>query len=696
MTKRALAAGKIVAICAALIALTWIVFGQTLGHQFVNFDDGSYVYRNSIVARGLSVDGIKWAFTHSVAANWHPVTVLSHMVDCQFYGLAPGGHHFTNVALHSIAVVLLFVLLWNMTGFLWRSAFVAAVFAIHPLHVESVAWIAERKDVLSAVFFMLTLNAYVWYARQPSRLRYFIVLACFVFGLMSKPMLVTVPFLLLLLDYWPLGRFHRGSSPRKKKSNVRSLVLEKVPMLVLAAATGVVALLTQHQSINLVATTSLWARVANAFAAILVYIGQTVWPVRLAVFYPHPEGNISFTKVLFAVAAIIVLTTAAYLSRKRAPYFFVGWFWFLGMLLPVLGIVQVGIQAHADRYTYLPQVGLCLGGAWMAADVSSKWRYRQIILALAALAVLVPLTRAARLQASYWYGGRSLWQHALAVTPDNEPARVHLSDAFLQSGQIADALEQARLAAATNPESAESHGVLGAALARSNNLDEAIKELQRAAQLDANLPRVYYNLGNVLAQRGAVEDAISAYEKDLRIENLPEAHNNLALLLLRNRQLTLALEHLKTALELKPDYSEARNNFAIALSQAGQMREAIAQWERTLELEPDNLQAQCNLAWVYSTSPEDSIRKGAKAVQLAERAVQLSGRKNPRVWRLAAAAYAEAGRYSEAIKAAEAAVEYAQSAQDFALVRTLEGNLKLFQANSPLRDVRAVPPLESR
>ncbi len=618
---------KMAGIVILLAGLVWLVFGQTLRHQFVNFDDGAYVYRNPAVARGISSEAITWAFTHVVAANWHPLTMLSHMLDCSLYGVAPGGHHLTNVLLHTTAAIMLFLVFWSMTEALWRSAFVAAVFAVHPLHVESVAWIAERKDVLSGVFFMLTIGLYVHYARRPTALRYLSVLACFALGLAAKPMLVTLPFVLLLLDYWPLGRF--------RTSTVTKLITEKIPLFILTVAACVETLLSQHQSIDLIKTMSLGARVANAFVAVMIYMGQTFWPTNLAVFYPHPERNIPLWQVVSGVGFFTLTSAAALALRKAAPYFMVGWFWYAGMLLPVIGIVQVGIQGHADRYMYLPQIGLTIIVTWGVAAVSKNWQYRREFLSILCLAIIALLVYSDRLQATYWQDSLSLWEHAAAVTPDNETVREHLSDAYLEKGLVDDAITQAKQAC---------------------NIDEAITN----------------------------------YEAEIRIyPSFVEGHNNLARALFGKGDISTAMAHLKTALRLNPNFAEARNNFGIALSQSGDVPGAIAQWNKTLELQADNIDAHCNLAWVYTTSPDSTIRDGSKAVELAERALQLSDQKNARIWRLAAAAYAEAGKFADAIKAAQNGLALAQAAGDTTLAQTLEMNIKLFEENGPIRDVGA-------
>jgi tetratricopeptide (TPR) repeat protein len=606
-----------VGVCICLAVLTWAVFGQTLRHDFVNYDDPRYVYQNTRITSGLNIAGIAWAFTHIHSENWHPLTTITHMLDCSLYGLKAGGHHFTNVLFHTVAVVLLFLVLEQMTGALWRSAFVAAVFAIHPLHVESVAWVAERKDVLSGVFFMLTLLAYVHYTRAPSTWRYLIVAFVFTLGLMSKPMLVTLPFVLLLLDYWPLRRITDQRLDVGRR--LLSLLLEKIPLIALSAVSSVVTFLAQRGALGWTEQLPMLTRVNNALVTYVIYVRQMFWPANLAVFYPHPENRLSLWEISLALAVFIGVTTTAVILRKKAPYFITGWFWYLGMLVPVIGLVQVGWQGHADRYTYLPQIGLYIAGTWAIWNLSAASRRRRVILGAAALLLMGALTCSAWIQTSYWRNSETLFTHALTVTRHNDVAENNLGIVLLERGQ----------------------------------LDEAISRLQAAI--------------------------------DLRPENGP-AHNNLAKALLQKGRGAEAMAHYRKFLEIEPQNVEARNILGTALIQQGRMREAIQQWQDALAIEPENGNAASNLAWVFATCPHDSIRDGRRAVELAEKALRLSGGKIPMVFRVLAAAYAENGQFLQAIESAQRGSDLANSQGNPALVAELQSNIALYQAGTQLRD----------
>jgi len=597
-------------ICIALAGVTWLVFSQTLWHDFINYDDPHYVYENTKITGGLSISGIAWAFSHIHSLNWHPMTTISHMLDCQLYGLKAGWHHFTNVLLHTLAAMLLFLALQQMTGAVWRSAFVAAVFAIHPLRVESVAWIAERKDVLSGVFFMLTLLAYVNYVRLPRIRGYLVVVFLFACGLMSKPMLVTLPFVLLLLDYWPLDRI---------KGQLWKRVAEKIPLIALSAVSSVITFLVQKSAVGQTEELPIFERINNAVVSYVLYIWQMLWPVNLAVFYPHPENRLPPWEIVCCLLVVMCITVAAIALRTHRPYLLTGWLWYLGMLVPVIGLVQVGWQGRADRYTYLPQIGLYIAATWGVANLTALHRHRRATLSTVAVLVIAALSSCAWVQTSYWRNSETLFRHALAVTTNNDVAENNLGIVFLGQGK----------------------------------LDEAISLLQSAV--------------------------------DLRSDNSP-AHENLAKALLQKGEVDNALVHYRKLLELQPDNIEVHNIVGTVLIQQHRIREGVEEWRKGLAIDPNNGNAMSNLAWVFATSPDDSLRDGAKAVQFAEQALRISGGRIPIIFRTLAAAYAESGQFSEARQTAQRGIELANSQGNSALAAELQGNIALYQERQPLRD----------
>ena len=590
-----------------------MVFAQTLRYDFVNYDDPTYVYQNARITSGINLSNVAWSFTHVHSGNWHPLTTVTHMLDCQLHGLNAGWHHLTNVVLHCLAVVLLFVALARMTGALWRSVFVAAVFAVHPLHVESVAWIAERKDVLSAVFFTLTLLAYLHYTRSPSIGRYLVVALVIALGLMSKPMLVTLPFILLLLDYWPLGRFEA------RKSNTVRLVLEKISLIAFSGISSIVTFLAQRGAIGWTEQLPMWERLSNAFVAYVVYIRQMFWPKGLAVFYPHPENRLPVWEVGLALIVLAGITAVAFFFRRKAPYFVTGWLWYLGMLVPVIGLLQVGWQGHADRYTYLPQIGLYIAVTWAITDLTRSWRYQRTALSTAAVLVVAALSYCAWGQTSYWRNSETLFTHTLAVTSNNDVALNNLGIIFLDKGE----------------------------------LDEAISKLQAAI--------------------------------DLRPENAP-AHDNLAKALLKKGRIAEAMVHYRKFLKLEPANVEARNTLGTVLIQQGHVKEAIEQWREALATQPENGNAESNLAWVFATCPDDSIRDGTRAADLGERALRISGGKIAMIYKVLAAAYAENGRFADAVETAQRGADLATIQGNPGLAAELQSNIALYQSGRPLRD----------
>ena len=693
------------AICLVLAAITFAVFGQTLTHEFIVYDDDDYVYGNPMVARGLTLKGIVWAFTHVHSANWHPLTWISHELDCQLYGLHPGGHHLTNVLLHTATVIALFLVLRQMTGVLWRSAFVAALFAIHPLRVESVAWVAERKDVLSGLFFMLTIGAYVRYARRPwPPARYGLVVLLFALGLMCKPMLVTLPLVLLLLDYWPLQRVESAGR----------LVLEKLPLLALSAASCVVTLLAQNETIQSTESCSMPVRFANALVSCLVYLGQMVWPAGLAVFYPYPKNGPPPGEVVLAGILLANLSAVAVWQRRKQPWILMGWLWYLMMLLPVVGIIRVGNQAHADRYTYLPQIGIYMAVTWLVAE----WRVSRVALGGLMAVVLAVLMVCAWKQTVYWQDSETLWTHTLACTTGNDEAHYNLGIALRQKGRVDEAIAEYQEALQINPDYGDAHINLGSALLQAARLDEAIAQLQKALQIKPNYAAAHYNLGVALRQKGRVDEAIAQLQKALQIKpGFAEAHYSLGNALCQNGRMDEAIIHYQEALQINPDYADAQFNLGNALLQKGQadeavthfqraleinpnkagihlnlglcfyrlgrMEEAISQYQTALQLEPADPAVQNDLAWILATCPQASLRNGTKAVELAQQANDLAGGKNPIILHTLAAAFAEAGRFSEAVETAQRALHLAETQSNTKLAGQLQCEMKLYQTGSP-------------
>jgi Flp pilus assembly protein TadD len=630
-------------VCVLLALVTLLIYLPVRHYSFVNLDDGKYVTENPMVQAGLTWAGVKYAFTSWYGDFWHPLTCLSHMLDCQLFGLNAGGHHLVSVLFHATNAVLLLLLLLRLTGAFWQSAFIAALFAWHPLHVESVAWVAERKDVLSTFFGLLTLMAYVRYAqgvnsdmRQVTRTSsiqsrvmrhasryYWLALLLFALALMAKPMLVTLPFVFLLLDYWPLRRVtgdgwrvtgdkksvgkrstfnssafafgYGATAPKRSEGGQLSTILEKWPFFALAAASCVVTFIAQKRggAVAPLGGYPLSARIGNAAVAYVKYLFNSVYPVNLAVFYPLPK-EIPLVQVAGAMMVLAVISWLIWRARRQRPYLLMGWLWYLGMLVPAVGLVQVGPQAMADRFTYLPLIGVFIGVVFGLGDLAKKLRLEPMVMISIAGIVLAGCLFATARQLHFWRDNETLFERTLAVTKDN--------------------------------------------------------------------PVAHYTLGNGLLQRGQVEEAMAQFQK---------------------------------ALEIKPDYTEAHNNLGCAFLRKGQVNKAMAHFQKALELQPNNVEVQNNLAWVLATAPNASLRNGVKAVGLAQRANQLSGGQNPAFIGTLAAAYAEAGRFPEAVTTARQTLQLATGQTSPAAVDALRTQIGLYQAGLPFRDLSLTNTLSS-
>lgn len=658
-----------VAIVLLLAGAIWLAFWPLLQSEFVNYDDTAYVLENPQVLGGLSWANAFWAFSSGYFGNWHPLTWLSHMLDVQLFGLRAGLHHLTSLLFHAVNAVLLFLLLRRMTGATWRSAAVAAFFGLHPLHVESVAWVSERKDVLSSFFFMLTLWAYVRYAEvrgQRSEVRgqgadrfYFLSLAFFALGLMSKAMVVTVPFVLLLLDYWPLGRLE----DRGRRSEVSSrgpshhvsrftLLVEKIPFFLLTVvATGIAVMLLHQAGATNEGPDEGWPqRLVRTGTSYGQYLAKAAWPANLAMPYPRP-GHWPVAPGLIGVGAVLSVSVVAVRFGRRRPYLPVGWFWFLGMLIPVIGLSPVGSQPFADRYTYLPLIGLSIMLVWLLADLGERWRLPRSILFAAVIVALLACAIASHMQAGFWHDSEQLYRRALQVTQNNYLAHNGLGLHLFQKGKVAEAIQHYEAAVQINPLYDVAQSNLGRALAERGRYAEAMQHLETSLKLRPDDIKARNNLGGVLMQSGRTEEAVQAFQEVVR---------------------------------LQPRHASAYNNLALSYEKLGRKAEAVGCYRRALGLQPESLQALNNLAWLLATCPEERIRNGTEAVELATRACELSKYMNPVPVATLAAAYAGVGRFAEAVSFVERAQELiGQGAGQ--LPKQLAVMLKHFQAGQAYR-----------
>jgi len=705
-------------IYLALALTTLAAYWHLRSCQFVNYDDKQYVAENRHVKAGLTCKSVVWAFTTGHASNWHPLTWLSHMLDCHLFGTNPRWHHFTNLLLHIANTLLLFTVFKQMTAALWRSAFVAAAFALHPLHVESVAWIAERKDVLSTLFWMLTMIAYVSYVRRPGISRYLLTVVVFALGLMAKPMLVTLPFVLLLLDYWPLERLQLC-----RDANHRlwfQLVREKVPFFVLSAASSVITFLVQQSgaAVATIEKVPISFRITNALVSYVSYIVKTVYPSRLAVLYPLSGHDLLMAKSVLSFIVLVSVSAGIIRLARRRQYLAVGWLWYLGTLLPVIGLIQVGEQAFADRYTYIPLIGLFIVISWGGFDLLAKWQYRKITLALSAGIVLVVLLICTRIQVRYWQNSFTLFGHALDVTENNSGMHRAMGLSLVSQRRFDEAVSHCRQAVQINPNSARLHKSLGVALAAQGKFEEAISSYRQALQLKPNYAEVYNYLGDALQSQGWLDEAVSAYRQALQFKpNYVEAHNNLSVALQLKGRSNEAITHLRQALEAEPYYAEAYCNLGVVLQSQGKLDEAVSCYRRAVQLKPgfaeahynlarvlanenkineavthlketlrrrpDWLGPMNNLAWFLATHKDSEFYDPQEAIRLAQRACKLTEYNQPNLLDTLAAAYAAAGRFPEAVATAERALALARPSQQKEMIEQIQSHVDLYKSSRP-------------
>lgn len=573
---------------------------RVLGFEFVNFDDGPYVYGNRHVSGPISIRSITWAFTAVHSFNWHPITWISHMIDCRIFGIAsPGGHHATSVLLHIANALLLFGLLRGLTGSNWRSGFVAGLFALHPTRVESVAWIAERKDVLSTFFMLLTLLAYASYAKHRGPWRYLVSLFLFALGLMSKPMLVSLPILLLLLDLWPLQRLSSS-----KNTTIGSLLLEKLPFFALAGASCVVTYIVQINSgaAQMLGSLPLGVRVANALVAYFSYIGKMLWPARLTPLYPHPENTLPAWQVIAAGAGMVVATVLAVRYRRSRPYIFTGWLWYVVSLVPVIGLVQVGQQAMADRYSYVPFIGLFVIVAWGAVDSLARFgRCGRTLPITAGVIVALLLGTCTWFQTGCWSNTSTLTAHAMAATDGANTAVMFLADSLQKQGELDQAAAVLKRAALQDrPGIGRAHAMLGDVLLNAGRNAEAEEHIRKAIELEPRLVAPRNSLGVLLVMKGRPEGALQAFRGAASIDpRSSDAHFGIGLILESQGKTDEALSEYKRAIRFNAERNDARSKLAIIYRNRGQLREAITVLRDAIDVNPEQSDALCMLGSIY-------------------------------------------------------------------------------------------------
>ncbi len=594
-----------------LVAATLAVYWQMQNQEFINFDDNIYVTENRHIQGGLSREGVGWAFTNtSQAGLWIPLTWLSLMLDHDLYGLKAGGYKFTNLLFHLANILLLFTILKKMTGKLWCCAFVAALFALHPLRVESVAWVTERKDVLSTLFWLLTLLAYIRYIARPNTKRYLLIILAFTLGLMAKPMLVTLPFVLLLLDYWPLNRFQQSDNMLRNESLRRitakerlshpsfKLLVEKLPLIILAAFVSIGTIIAEHgagaaESLELL---PIKLRVANSLVSYVSYIGKTFWPQSLGVLYPHPGSNLPMWQATGAALLLIFISAIVLRAHRKQPHLMVGWLWYLGTLLPVIGLLQVGDQAMADRFTYVPGIGLFIMISWGIPELLSGWRHRRIALSLTASATVSAMIVLSWFQVQFWDNSRTLFAHTLNVTRENWLMQNNLGVTLFDSGKGDEAIKCYVEALRIRPDYPEAHNNLGLALTTRGKSAEAVPHFAEALRIKPDYPEAHNNLGFALAIQGKNQEAVFHYSEALRLKpDYVDAHNNYGMALAEAGKTQEAADQFSEAIRLNPEYAQAHNNLGLTLKMANRLAEAFAQFTQAIQIKPDYAEAQNNL-----------------------------------------------------------------------------------------------------
>ena len=687
-------------VCFFLVVITLVAYLQLPTHDFLNLDDSGYITQNMHVKEGVTWKNFAWAFSFTNFAYWHPLTWLSHMLDFQLFGMNASMHHLMNLFFHIANSLLLFLVFNRMTGSLWKSAFIAALFAIHPLNVESVAWASERKNVLSTFFWMLTMLAYVRYTEQPNFYRYLLILFVFVLGLMSKPMLVTLPFVLLILDYWPLNRFtlfqpndnehgfRQSIDSGSRLTQDLHLVLEKIPFLFLSAVSIYLSSLSVQRFGAIISTASvpMKLRITNALISYIAYIKKMVWPYNLAVYYPYPK-TIPLWEIAGAGLFMACVTFFTFRRAKEKPYFAIGWLWYIGTLFPVIGLAQAGLwPSIADRFAYVPLIGVFIIISWGVPDLISRWRYKKLIIASVAIAIISIFTVTTHVQNMYWANNITLFKHALDVTNDNDIAHQKLGEALASQGKTNEAVRQYFEALRINPKLSAAHLNLGVCLREEGKLDEAIEHFSNVLQTNPNSAGAYYEIGVALEKMDKFDAAVRYFSKALRIKpNNAIAHNYLGIVLARQKKENEAIFHFYEALRIDPNYADANFNLGIIFADQKNIKQAIRRYKRALYINPNMTQALYNLSWILATCNNERYRNGEEAIELATQLCNITKFRQPLPFDALAAAYAETKKFDAAVLSAEKGLKLAVYQGSKELVLGLKKRLELYQKKRPYR-----------
>lgn len=679
------ASGKYLTFCIfSVLALSTIaIYFQTVNFDFITYDDPGYVYENQHVKDGFDAESFVWAFTTGSLGNWHPLTWLSHMLDCQLFGLDPGWHHLTNLILHIANTLLLFAVLKRMTNDLWQSAFVAAAFALHPMHIESVAWISERKDVLSTLFWLLTMHAYLRYVKKPGKINYFLVMLVFALGLMTKPMLVTLPLVLLLLDYWPLKRFELAKTPRPK---FFLLALEKAPLIALAVASSVVTFLAQKAggAVTDMNNVPLHMRLCNAVVSYGIYIWKMFFPARLAPFYPYQGVGSNLWQVIIMAILLITITVWAARTVKTRPYVIIGWLWYLGTLVPVIGIVQVGGQRMADRYTYIPYIGLFIIIGWALRDITAKWKQQKIILAFLAITIFIPMSICSSLQIRHWKNSTAIFNHAIDVTDNNYVAYCSLANVSREAGKMDEAIALNLKSLELRPDYGYAHVCLGRTYNKLGRLDKTIEHFNEALKTFPDHPDIHRDLGIAYGKQDQLGKAVKHLTRSVEIDpDFAGAHIGLGYALMRQRKFDQAIPHLQKAIELDPDSILAHFHLSEIFSKKNETAEELKHLRTIVRIDPDSVKALNLMAWMFATHHDAKIRNSSEAVRLAKKACELTSYERPDLVDTLAAAYAAAGDFNQAVTLEERVLQAECEEQYDDMIKEAQERLNLYRSGKP-------------